>query len=50
VFAPAAAAAGSALLCCAIANAGAWTLGERVVPAIGLVGCLTLAGAVLWQL
>jgi APA family basic amino acid/polyamine antiporter len=27
----------------AIANAAAWTLGSRVVPAIGLVGCLTLA-------
>ncbi|HUQ59815.1 APC family permease [Lentzea sp.] len=38
------------LLYYAIANASAWTLGKRVVPAIGLVGCLTLAGAVLWQL
>ncbi|MEU3647089.1 APC family permease [Lentzea sp. NPDC034063] len=38
------------LLYYAIANAAAWTLGKRVVPAIGLVGCLTLAGAVLWQL
>ncbi|GGU77811.1 amino acid transporter [Lentzea flava] len=38
------------LLYYAIANASAWTLGKRVVPALGLVGCLTLAGAVLWQL
>ncbi|MDT7789808.1 MAG: basic amino acid/polyamine antiporter, family [Pseudonocardiales bacterium] len=38
------------LLYYAIANASAWTLGKRVVPAIGLAGCLTLAGAVLWQL
>jgi APA family basic amino acid/polyamine antiporter len=38
------------LLYYAIANASAWTLGKRVVPAVGLVGCLTLAGAVLWQL
>jgi APA family basic amino acid/polyamine antiporter len=38
------------LLYYAIANASAWTLGKRVVPAIGLVGYLTLAGAVLWQL
>lgn len=27
----------------AIANASAWTLGRRTVPAIGLVGCLLLA-------
>ena len=27
----------------AIANASAWTLGRRVVPAVGLVGCLVLA-------
>ncbi len=38
------------LLYYAIANASAWTLGKRVVPAIGLAGCLILAGAVLWQL
>ncbi|WP_329787087.1 APC family permease [Lentzea sp. DG1S-22] len=38
------------LLYYAIANASAWTLGKRVVPAVGLAGCLTLAGAVLWQL
>lgn len=31
------------LLYYAIANAAAWTLGRRVVPAIGLAGCLTLA-------
>jgi basic amino acid/polyamine antiporter, APA family len=29
----------------AIANASAWTLGRRVVPAVGLVGCLLLAFA-----
>lgn len=38
------------LLYYAVANASAWTLGRRVVPAVGLVGCLVLAGAVLWQL
>lgn len=38
------------LLYYAIANASAWTLGKRVVPVVGLAGCLTLAGAVLWQL
>lgn len=38
------------LLYYAIANASAWTLGKRVVPGVGLVGCLVLAGAVLWQL
>ncbi|WP_439664655.1 APC family permease [Lentzea sp. HUAS TT2] len=38
------------LLYYAIANASAWTLGRRLVPAIGLVGCLTLAVAVVWQL
>jgi basic amino acid/polyamine antiporter, APA family len=27
----------------AIANASAWTLGGRIVPAVGLVGCLILA-------
>ena len=27
----------------AIANASAWTLGRRVVPAVGLVGCVALA-------
>ncbi len=31
------------LLYYAIANASAWTLGGRVVPALGLIGCLTLA-------
>jgi APA family basic amino acid/polyamine antiporter len=31
------------LLYYAIANAAAWTLGSRVVPVIGLVGCLVLA-------
>ncbi|MBB2989333.1 APA family basic amino acid/polyamine antiporter [Mycolicibacterium iranicum] len=31
------------LLYYAIANAAAWTLGARLVPAVGLIGCLTLA-------
>jgi APA family basic amino acid/polyamine antiporter len=31
------------LLYYAIANASAWTLGARLVPAIGLAGCLLLA-------
>lgn len=31
------------LLYYAIANASAWTLGARVVPAVGFLGCLTLA-------
>ncbi|MCG7608374.1 APC family permease [Mycobacterium sp. CnD-18-1] len=31
------------LLYYAIANASAWTLGARVVPAVGLAGCLLLA-------
>jgi basic amino acid/polyamine antiporter, APA family len=31
------------LLYYAIANASAWTLGRRVIPAIGLVGCVVLA-------
>jgi APA family basic amino acid/polyamine antiporter len=31
------------LLYYAIANASAWTLGRRVIPAIGLIGCLLLA-------
>lgn len=31
------------LLYYAIANASAWTLGARIVPAVGLIGCLTLA-------
>jgi basic amino acid/polyamine antiporter, APA family len=31
------------LLYYAIANASAWTLGGRVVPSIGVIGCLTLA-------
>jgi APA family basic amino acid/polyamine antiporter len=29
----------------AIANASAWTLGRRAIPALGLVGCLVLAAA-----
>jgi basic amino acid/polyamine antiporter, APA family len=29
----------------AIANASAWTLGDRIVPAVGLIGCLVLAFA-----
>lgn len=29
----------------AVANASAWTLGRRVIPAVGLVGCLMLAFA-----
>lgn len=33
------------LLYYAIANAAAWTLGRRVIPAMGLVGCLVLAFA-----
>ncbi|BBZ62838.1 APC family permease [Mycolicibacterium monacense] len=32
----------------AIANASAWTLGARVVPAVGLAGCLLLAFALPW--
>ena len=31
------------LLYYAIANASAWTLGRRIIPAVGLVGCLLLA-------
>ena len=31
------------LLYYAIANAAAWTLGRRGIPALGLVGCLVLA-------
>jgi APA family basic amino acid/polyamine antiporter len=31
------------LLYYAIANASAWTLGRRIIPAIGLAGCLLLA-------
>ncbi len=31
------------LLYYAIANASAWTLGARVIPAVGLTGCLLLA-------
>jgi APA family basic amino acid/polyamine antiporter len=31
------------LLYYAIANASAWTLGGRAIPAIGFVGCLVLA-------
>lgn len=31
------------LLYYAIANASAWTLGRRVIPAVGLAGCLLLA-------
>jgi APA family basic amino acid/polyamine antiporter len=29
----------------AIANASAWTLGRRLVPALGLAGCVALAVA-----
>jgi basic amino acid/polyamine antiporter, APA family len=29
----------------AIANAAAWTLGKRLIPAVGLIGCVTLAFA-----
>lgn len=36
------------LLYYAIANAAAWTLGRRLVPAIGLFGCLTLAVTLPW--
>lgn len=32
----------------AVANASAWTLGHRVVPAVGLIGCLVLACALPW--
>jgi APA family basic amino acid/polyamine antiporter len=32
----------------AIANASAWTLGYRVVPAVGLAGCLVLGFALPW--
>ncbi|MFS0898580.1 APC family permease [Mycolicibacterium litorale] len=32
----------------AVANASAWTLGHRVVPAVGLVGCLVVAFALPW--
>jgi APA family basic amino acid/polyamine antiporter len=31
------------LLYYAVANASAWTLGRRLVPAVGLAGCLLLA-------
>jgi basic amino acid/polyamine antiporter, APA family len=31
------------LLYYAIANASAWTLGRKVIPAVGLIGCLVLA-------
>ena len=31
------------LLYYAIANASAWTLGRKVIPTIGLAGCLLLA-------
>jgi basic amino acid/polyamine antiporter, APA family len=33
------------LVCYAIANAAAWTLGGKVVPTLGLIGCLVLAFA-----
>jgi APA family basic amino acid/polyamine antiporter len=36
------------LLYYAVANASAWTLGHRVVPAVGLAGCLVLAFALPW--
>ena len=29
----------------AVANASAWTLGRRLIPAVGLVGCVVLAVA-----
>ena len=29
----------------AVANASAWTLGRRLIPAVGLVGCVVLAAA-----
>jgi basic amino acid/polyamine antiporter, APA family len=29
----------------AVANASAWTLGRRLIPTVGLIGCLTLAFA-----
>ncbi|WP_232100622.1 APC family permease [Mycolicibacterium litorale] len=32
----------------AVANASAWTLRHRVVPAVGLVGCLVVAFALPW--
>ncbi|TDY04573.1 amino acid/polyamine/organocation transporter (APC superfamily) [Mycolicibacterium litorale] len=32
----------------AVANASAWTLGYRAVPAVGLAGCLVLAFALPW--
>ena len=31
------------LLYYAIANASAWTLGRKVIPTVGLIGCLLLA-------
>jgi APA family basic amino acid/polyamine antiporter len=40
----------SVLVYYAVANASAWTLGRRkVIPAIGLVGCVVLAGALPLQ-
>jgi APA family basic amino acid/polyamine antiporter len=36
------------LLYYAIANASAYTLGRRVVPVAGLIGCLTLAAGLPW--
>ncbi|WP_193044575.1 APC family permease [Mycolicibacterium baixiangningiae] len=36
------------LLYYAVTNASAWTLGHRVVPAVGLAGCLVLAFALPW--
>jgi basic amino acid/polyamine antiporter, APA family len=36
------------LLYYAVANASAYTLGRRVVPVIGLAGCLLLAAALPW--
>jgi APA family basic amino acid/polyamine antiporter len=32
----------------AIANASAWTLGNRLIPAVGLIGCVVLAFALPW--
>ena len=33
----------SVLIYYAITNASAWTLGKRLVPAVGLAGCVVLA-------
>jgi APA family basic amino acid/polyamine antiporter len=36
------------LLYYAVANASAYTLGRRVVPVAGLIGCLVLAASLPW--